>query len=89
MSDFKKLSAYVDVPCEWVSATPQCSTKIDQLQAENEKLRAWLSDVYTIFWSGQDCCECPWFAECDSDTGCAWMFILAEHMREVGIKVPQ
>ena len=62
---------------------------VQALIEENAKLRTWLSDVYTIVWSGLDCCECPWFAECDSDTGCAWMYILAKHMREVGIKVPQ
>lgn len=39
MSSFKKLSAYTDVPCEWVSAAVPLNDKIDQLKDENAKLR--------------------------------------------------
>ena len=45
MSNFKKLSAYVDVPCEWVSAIALRNDNIDQLKAENAKLREQLADA--------------------------------------------
>lgn len=42
MSNFKKLSAYADVPCEWVSAAAPRNNKNYQLKAENAKLRELL-----------------------------------------------
>lgn len=46
MPNFKKLSAYVDVPCEWVSVAAPRNNKIDQLKAENDKLRELVTDMY-------------------------------------------
>ena len=42
MSNFKKLSAYADAPCEWVSAAAPRNNKNYQLKAENAKLRELL-----------------------------------------------
>ena len=47
MSDFKKLSAYVDVPCEWVSAAAPRNDKLDQLKTENAKLRELVRDMFS------------------------------------------
>ena len=46
MSNFKKLSAYADVPCEWVGVTSSREEKLDQLSAENAKLRELVRDMF-------------------------------------------
>ncbi len=65
---------------------PLSDADVDQLQAENAKLREELTDVYTLHLNGLDCTECPWFDECGSMGCCPWLGILADHMRELGVE---
>lgn len=94
MTDTEKaaLERRIDELCAEVEYDRQTSRsrleRIDQLKAENAKLRKELSDIYTLHWHGLDCTECPWFDECDTTDGCLWLFILYNHMRELGIEVP-
>ena len=62
-----------------------CIIRVGQLEAENERLRELVRDVYTLHWNGLDCTECPWFDECDTTGGCPWLSILADRMRELGV----
>lgn len=63
MQSFKKLSAYADVPCEWASAVAPRNDEIDQLKAENAKLReenerlklfAKGDAIITDYWKDED-----------------------------------
>ena len=60
-----------------------------ELEKQNAKLRGLVRDVYSLHWSGLDCTECPWIGECETDGGCPWLGILHDHMRDLGIEVPQ
>lgn len=60
---------------------------LDEIDAENAKLRELVSDVYTLHWNGLDCTECPWFDECDTAGGCPWLSIFADRMRDLGVEV--
>lgn len=45
LPNFKKLSAYTDVPCEWVSAPTPHNGKLNQLIAENATLREQVASL--------------------------------------------
>lgn len=47
MSDFKKLSAFENVPCEWFCLSTY-DNEVNQLKDENIKLRALCRDMYLI-----------------------------------------
>lgn len=57
MSNFKKLTAYTDAPCEWVSAVVPHNNEIDQLKAENAKLRELVKCLVRC-GKGLSCDEC-------------------------------
>ena len=62
------------------------------LQADNAKLRELLLDVHALGCSGFDCTECPIaFAErCNDEySGCEWVSILTDRMRELGVEVDE
>lgn len=61
----------------------------ESLESENAKLRKLALDVHALHWSGLDCTECPWIGECDTEGGCPWLGIMADHMRALGIEVPR
>lgn len=67
------------------SRSIRTADKMYCLETENTKLRELLRDVYTLHRSGLDCTECPWFAECNTTSGCPWLGIFANRMRELGI----
>ena len=58
---------------------------IRRLEAENDKLKKLMRDVYALNWNGFDCTECSWFDECRTEGGCPWLGILHDHMRELGV----
>lgn len=62
---------------------------VDELQAENAKLRELVRDIYKLCWNGLDCTECPksFYDRCDKSDGCSWLGILHVRMRELGIEV--
>ena len=80
-----------DGSLEWVMEPIQAAVLLDIADAldENAKLRGLVRDVYSLHWSGLDCTECPWIGECETDGGCPWLGILHDHMRDLGIEVPQ
>ena len=91
MSNFKKLSAYTDVPCEWVSAAASYNDKLDQLNAENAKLRELVRDMHKALFSlNLDHCQA-----CPREDACVFMhksFDCSEcacerDMRELGVEV--
>ena len=54
-------------------------------QENDVKMRELLRDVYILHRNGLDCTECPWFAECNTTSGCPWLGIFANRLCELGI----
>lgn len=80
MTTFKKFTAFVDVPCEWVSSTYSCEQEVKRLNAENAKLRELVRFIMHRCNDGNPRCdECiEWnYSECVS----------LQRMRELGIEV--
>lgn len=96
MSNFKKLSAYVDVPCEWVSSTypgegavkrldaeiAKLQAKADRQAVELNKLRELVRDMNECLEHSQPLCKNCKFQELD----CQW-FKFITRMAELGIEV--
>lgn len=95
MTEFKKLTAYSDAKCEWVSSTYPYDKENAQLRAENAKLRELVARMAEALgidceWADPNWCKSP----CVLEFGCwpegdhaeircpAWAT-----MRELGIEV--
>lgn len=71
---------------ENVKLRKQYEAVIADYRSEVAELRKLVYGVYVCITVG-DCTICPWFDECDSEAGCPWREIFADHMHKLGIEV--
>lgn len=100
MRPFKQLTAYVDLPCEWVSdvkylglTANKLAETATSLEHENVKLRELVRDLWPFAKAGWvHACpnrECCLFEECDADSEyeCPIEEYMDGRMRDLGIEV--